>query len=90
MSDAQTANTSLDRDDFVRVLSREVTRSIEDALGLEEAAGSVSLVGRAVGRRLNAERRTALAVPRLSPDPASGYRTRGTVLPDPSEAPASV
>lgn len=56
----------LERDSFLRRLLRELSGALEDVVGLEEAAGYISLVGAAMGEHINDEYRRALAVERLS------------------------
>ncbi|GGK39602.1 hypothetical protein GCM10011322_28410 [Salinarimonas ramus] len=55
----------LDRDVFMRRLLRELSGTLEDVVGLEEASGYISVVGAAMGERLDGEYRRALAVERL-------------------------
>ncbi|MFG3282129.1 methanogen output domain 1-containing protein [Streptomyces sp. NPDC048111] len=43
----------LDRDVFLRTLVRELATSLESVIGLEEASGYISLVGRAVGTQID-------------------------------------
>lgn len=56
----------LDRDVFLRTLIRELSGTLQDVVGLEEAAGFVSVVGQRVGEQLDAGYRAALQVPRLT------------------------
>lgn len=65
-SEVLEAELPLDRDGFLRGLLRELSGALEDVVGLEEASGYVSLVGGAVGDRMNRDYRNALAVDRLS------------------------
>ncbi|HYZ31488.1 MAG TPA: methanogen output domain 1-containing protein [Crenalkalicoccus sp.] len=60
------ASVELDRDVFLRRLLRELAGTLEDVVGLEEAAGYVSVVGAAIGEQINGEYRRALSVERLS------------------------
>jgi predicted ArsR family transcriptional regulator len=57
---------SLERDRFLRSLLRELAGTLQDLVGLEEAAGFVSLVGQRIGDQINAEYRTALGTACLS------------------------
>ena len=72
MSKLTTANSAaaldvpLDRDVFTRTLLRELAGSLEDVIGLEEAAGYISLVGAAMGSQINAGYRQAFQVSSLS------------------------
>ncbi len=56
----------LDRDLFLRELVRHLAGSLENVVGLREAAGFISLVGGAVGERIDREYKAALSVSRLS------------------------
>jgi predicted ArsR family transcriptional regulator len=56
----------LDRDLFLRSLIRELSGTLEDVVGLEEASGFISVVGQNIGDGLNRQYRAALGGP-LSP-----------------------
>src|SRR6185437_14375555 len=56
----------LDSDIFMRTLIRELSGTLEDVVGLEEAAGYISVVGAAMGERIDSDYRKALRVSRLS------------------------
>ena len=56
----------LDRDRFLRTLIRELSGTLEDVVGLQEASGFISVVGQNVGDQLNHDYKAALAVSRLS------------------------
>ncbi len=56
----------LDRDVFLRTLLRHLAGTLQDVIGVEEAAGFVSVVGQTMGDELNASYRTALDTDRLS------------------------
>ena len=56
----------LDRDVFLRSLIRELSGTLQDVVGLEEASGFVSVVGQRIGDRINQEYTAALQVPQLS------------------------
>lgn len=56
----------LERDVFLRTLIRELTGTLQDVVGLDEAAGFVSVVGQRVGDGINDAYKTALSVPELS------------------------
>lgn len=56
----------LERDGFLRLLLRELTGTLQDVIGLDEAAGFVSVVGQRMGDHINAQYRSALAVASLS------------------------
>lgn len=56
----------LERDIFLRTLIRELSGTLQDVVGLEEAAGFVSIVGQRIGDQINQSYRDALQVDRLS------------------------
>lgn len=56
----------LDRDIFLRTLIRELSAVLEDVVGLQEAAGFISVVGHRMGDQMDADYRAALQVERLS------------------------
>lgn len=56
----------LERDLFLRSLVRELAGTLQDVVGLEEAAGFVSVVGQRVGEQINDDYRQALQVTSLS------------------------
>lgn len=58
----------LERDVFLRTLLRHLSGTLEDVVGLREAAGFVTVVGQKMGDELNALYRTALETPRLTAD----------------------
>lgn len=64
--DAAAAPFELDRDLFLRTLLRELTGTLEDVVGLDEAAGFISVVGQRIGEQINAGYRRDLALPVLS------------------------
>ncbi len=57
----------LDRDVFLRSLVRELAGALEDVVGLEEAAGFISIVGQRMGDQVNEAYRQALGVNELDP-----------------------
>lgn len=61
-----TAPVPLDRDRFVRSLLRELSGTLENVVGIDEAAGYVSVVGGSIGEQIDAEYRGALQVDKLS------------------------
>ena len=67
MSDlrAQQLDIELDRDIFLRNLLRELSGTLEDLVGLEEASGYISLVGQKIGDWINAEYRNKYQLERL-------------------------
>jgi predicted ArsR family transcriptional regulator len=58
----------LERDVFLRTLLRELSGTLQDVVGLDEAAGFVSVVGQAMGREIGGAYRAALRVERLERD----------------------
>lgn len=56
----------LERDGFLRTLIRELTGTLQDVVGLDEAAGLISIVGQRIGDQINESYRSALGVERLS------------------------
>jgi predicted ArsR family transcriptional regulator len=63
---ARQADVALERDVFLRLLIRELSGTLQDVVGLAEAAGFISVVGQRIGDQINADYRRALAVPELS------------------------
>jgi hypothetical protein len=57
---------SLDRDIFLRNLIRELAGTLEEVVGLQDASGYISVVGRKIGEQMNGDYRTALETPKLS------------------------
>lgn len=58
--DPAQAQLPLQRDLFLRTLLRELAGTLQDVVGLDEAAGFVSVVGQRVGEQLGADYRRAL------------------------------
>jgi predicted ArsR family transcriptional regulator len=56
----------LERDVFLRTLLRELAGTLQDVVGLEEAAGFVSVVGQRIGDQINTLYRTAWGLPELN------------------------
>lgn len=56
----------LNRDVFLRTLIRELSGTLEDVVGLQEAAGFISVVGQNVGDQMNQDYKAAMQVTRLS------------------------
>jgi hypothetical protein len=59
------APVPLERDVFLRTLVRELAGTLQDVVGLEEAAGFISVVGQKMGSQINADYKRALNVPKL-------------------------
>ena len=64
---AAEADIPLERDVFLRTLIRELSGTLQEVVGLEDASGFVSVVGQRVGDQLNETYKSALAVENLSP-----------------------
>ena len=56
----------LERDLFLRSLLRELAGSLEEVVGLNEAAGFISVVGQRIGLEFNRDYTTALGVSQLT------------------------
>lgn len=56
----------LERDLFVRTLIRELAGTLQDVVGIEEAAGFISVVGQNMGQEINKAYKAALGVSNLS------------------------
>lgn len=56
----------LNRDVFLRTLIRELSGTLEDVVGIKEAAGFISIVGQNVGDQMNADYKAAFHVSKLS------------------------
>jgi predicted ArsR family transcriptional regulator len=56
----------LERDIFLRTLVRELSGTLQDVVGLEEAAGFVSVVGQRMGKGIDSAYRQALQVEKLN------------------------
>jgi predicted ArsR family transcriptional regulator len=63
---ARALNVPLDRDIFTRTLIRELAGTLEDVVGIEEASGYISVVGSAIGEKINQDYRRAYEVSSLS------------------------
>ncbi|MEH1903036.1 MAG: methanogen output domain 1-containing protein [Nostoc sp.] len=61
-----TLKLSLERDIFLRTLIRELSGTLQDVVGLEEASGFISVVGERMGTQLNQDYKSALEVSNLS------------------------
>ncbi len=56
----------LDRDVYLRTLIRELAGTLQDVVGLDEAAGLISIVGQRIGDQVNESYRSALGFERLA------------------------
>ena len=61
----------LERDVFLRDLIRHLSGTLQDVVGLDEAAGFVSVVGQRVGEQINNTYKSALQVDSLSREQVS-------------------
>jgi len=61
-------NIPLERDLFMRTLLRELSGTLQDIVGTEEASGFISVVGQNMGRKMNEDYKLALQVSNLSRD----------------------
>lgn len=52
----------LERDVFLRILIRELSGTLQDVVGLEEASGFISVVGQNMGRQIGKDYKAALRV----------------------------
>ena len=60
--------TGLHRDVFLRTLIRELSGTLQDVIGLEEASGFISVVGQRVGDQINESYKGSLNVTSLNRD----------------------
>lgn len=68
MAETEQLNIPLERDVFLRTLIRELSGTLQDVVGLDEAAGFISVVGQNMGNQINSEYKNALQVDRLDRD----------------------
>lgn len=61
-----TLDVPLERDVFLRTLLRELSGTLQEVVGLDEASGFVSVVGQQMGRQMDLDYRAALGVARLT------------------------
>lgn len=62
----QALDVPIERDVFLRTLIRELSGTLQDVVGLEEASGFISVVGQAMGKQIDHAYKSALQVSRLS------------------------
>jgi predicted ArsR family transcriptional regulator len=62
------ADVDLERDLFLRTLLRELSGTLEDVVGVDEASGFISVVGARIGYQLDVAYREALDAPALTRD----------------------
>lgn len=63
---ARDLDVPLERDVFLRDLLRELSGSLQEVVGLEEASGFVSVVGQRIGRRIDRSYKQALQAEKLN------------------------
>lgn len=68
ISETEQLNIPLERDIFLRTLIRELSGTLQDVVGLDEAAGFISVVGQNMGNQINSEYKNALQVEKLDRD----------------------
>jgi predicted ArsR family transcriptional regulator len=59
-------NVPLDRDVFLRTLIRELAGTLQDVVGLDDAAGFVSVVGQRIGAQIDADYKAAMGTRSLT------------------------
>ncbi|MBS0017968.1 MAG: transcriptional regulator [Arthrospira sp. SH-MAG29] len=59
-------NIPLERDIFLRTLIRELSGTLENVVGLEEASGFISVVGQSMARAIDHDYKSALQLSQLS------------------------
>ncbi|MCG6158189.1 methanogen output domain 1-containing protein [Rubinisphaera margarita] len=57
---------ALERDNFVRTLLRELSGSLQEIVGLQEASGFISIVGQRMGEQINEQYLSGLQVDHLT------------------------
>lgn len=65
-SDLTNLDVPLERDIFLRTLIRELSGTLQDVVGLDEAAGFISVVGQNMGSQINDAYKNALQVENLN------------------------
>lgn len=65
-SNMEDLDVVLERDTFMRTLLRELAGTLQDVVGIEDATGFISVVGRTMGADINQRYKNALNVERLS------------------------
>ncbi|NEU13468.1 transcriptional regulator [Methylobacterium sp. BTF04] len=71
-TDVLHCDIGLDHDIFLRTLIRELSGTLQDVVGLDEAAGFISIVGRAVGEQIERDYLDGLQTDRLAPGQVTG------------------
>jgi len=62
----QDLSLPLERDLFLRILIRELAGTLQDVVGLEEAAGFVSVVGQRIGEQIDEQYKRGLSTDQLT------------------------
>lgn len=62
---AENLNIPLERDLFLRTLIRELSGTLQEVVGLEEASGFISVVAQSMGKQINQDYRSALCVSKI-------------------------
>jgi predicted ArsR family transcriptional regulator len=65
-AEVEMADVGLERDVFLRTLLRELAGTLQEVVGLDHAAGFVSVVGQNMGREMDASYRAALGTEKLT------------------------
>lgn len=65
-SSVHTLELPLERDLFLRTLIRELSGTLQEVVGLDDASGFISVVGQRIGDQINESYREALSVSNLS------------------------
>jgi predicted ArsR family transcriptional regulator len=60
------ASVPLDRDVFLRTLIRELAGTLEEVVGVQDASGYISVVGRKIGEQMNRDYKAALGTSNLT------------------------
>lgn len=63
--EVSTLDVPLERDSFMRELLRQLSGTLQDVVGIDEAAGFISVVGQNMGDRINQDYRESLGVTEL-------------------------
>ncbi len=66
LSEMQSLDVPLERDGFMRTLIRELSGTLEDVVGIDEASGFISVVGQNMGSQINNSYKKALQVENLN------------------------
>lgn len=64
-AEAEMLDVTLERDVFLRTLIRELSGTLQDIVGVDEASGFISVVGQNMGSQINNDYKSALQVENL-------------------------